>query len=68
MSPASPSPYGGRGPLVLGITWSETGLAFILIILRAQTASIRPRESLVDRLGVYRLRWDFIWVILAFAK
>ncbi|KAJ5351996.1 hypothetical protein N7452_000970 [Penicillium brevicompactum] len=37
--------YGGRGPMVLGITWSETGLATILIILRAKNASIIPRRA-----------------------
>lgn len=59
----------GRGPLLLGITWSEAGLTLILIILRAKNASIRPREpgSLTGLSGIVtRLRWDFVWVITAF--
>lgn len=54
--------------MVLGITWLETGLAALLIILRAKNASIRPRRpnSTIGFSGLYRLRWDFVWVILAF--
>lgn len=54
--------------MVLGITWSETGLATILIILRAKNASIIPRRASVPIAfsGIYRLRWDFVWVIIAY--
>ncbi|KAJ5594910.1 uncharacterized protein N7459_001118 [Penicillium hispanicum] len=57
--------YGGRGPLVLGITWAEMGLALVLIILRAKTASVCPTHHLSS--GVFGLRWDFIWVLVAFS-
>ncbi|KAJ5643408.1 uncharacterized protein N7484_005915 [Penicillium longicatenatum] len=55
---------GGKGPVVLGVTWAEMGLAFILIILRAKTASVCPSRQLSS--GLYGLRWDFVWVIIAF--
>ncbi|KAJ3498636.1 hypothetical protein NLG97_g965 [Lecanicillium saksenae] len=56
-------PYGGRGPLCMGITWAEAAVALVLIALRAKTASFyRERRSFSGILG---LRWDFIWVIMA---
>ncbi|KAJ5089737.1 hypothetical protein N7532_008421 [Penicillium argentinense] len=56
--------YGGKGPLLLGVTWSEMGLALILIVLRAKTASVCPPGQ--PSSGIFGLRWDFVWVILAF--
>lgn len=56
--------YGGKGPLILGVTWAEMSLAFILFILRAKTASVYPQGQLSS--GLFGLRWDFVWVILAF--
>ncbi|KAJ5923774.1 hypothetical protein N7454_009019 [Penicillium verhagenii] len=55
---------GGKGPVVLGVTWAEMGLAFVLIVLRAKTASICPSRQLSS--GLFGLRWDFVWVIVAF--
>ncbi|KAJ6096432.1 hypothetical protein N7486_007178 [Penicillium sp. IBT 16267x] len=55
---------GGKGPVILGVTWAEMGLAFILIILRAKNASICPSRQLSS--GLFGLRWDFVWVIIAF--
>lgn len=55
---------GGKGPVILGVTWAEMGLAFVLIILRAKNASICPSRQLSS--GLYGLRWDFVWVIIAF--
>lgn len=70
MSKESDVTYGGRGPTVLGITWSETGLATILILLRTKNASIRPPRpnSVIGFSGIYRLRWDFVWVIVAYVR
>ena len=56
--------YGGRGPLVLGVTWAEMGLAFILIVLRAKTASVCQNSQWSS--GLFGLRWDFVWVVFAF--
>lgn len=54
--------------MVLGITWLETGVASLLIILRAKNASILPRQwgPSIGLTGIYRLRWDFVWVVIAF--
>lgn len=64
MTDASEVSYGGKGPLVLGVTWAEMGLALILMVLRAKTASVCPGGRLVS--GIFGLRWDFVWVIFAF--
>lgn len=56
------SAYGGQGPLVLGITWTEAGLALILIGLRAKTACFCRPGQLSS--GIFGVRWDFFWVIL----
>ncbi|EAW19361.1 uncharacterized protein NFIA_093240 [Aspergillus fischeri NRRL 181] len=57
--------YGGRGPVLLGVTWAETALALILFGLRAKTASLCPPEDV--SFGFCGLRWDFIWVMFAYA-
>ena len=49
------STYGGRGPLLMGITWAEAAVALILVLARLFGASIRRGE----------LRWDFFWVAVA---
>lgn len=64
MTDGSRITYGGNGPLVLGVTWAEMGLALILIILRAKTASVCPPGQ--PSSGIFGLRWDFVWVIMAF--
>lgn len=58
-----PNAYGAQGPLVLGITWTEAALALILVLLRAKAAAFSTENKL--SVGVFGLRWDFIWVILA---
>ena len=64
MADAASPPYGGKGPLLLGVTWAEMGLTLILIVLRAKTASLYPPDQRSS--GVLGLRYDFIWVIIAF--
>ena len=57
---------GGKGPVVLGVTWAEMGLATILIVLRAKNASVSSSRKLSS--GLFGLRWDFMWVIVAFVS
>ncbi|EAW14625.1 putative O-methyltransferase [Aspergillus clavatus NRRL 1] len=57
--------YGGRGPLLLGVTWAETALALILFGLRAKTASLCPPGT--RSYGICGLRWDFVWVMFSLA-
>lgn len=66
MSDSLNGAYGGKGPLLLGITWTEMGLALILLVLRARTASVCPSGKLSS--GIFGLRWDFIWVVVAFVR
>ncbi|KAB8231305.1 uncharacterized protein BDW43DRAFT_313119 [Aspergillus alliaceus] len=63
MTESSASAYGGKGSLVLGVTWAEAGLALILFALRAKTASFSPPGQ--PYFGVFGVRWDFIWVTIA---
>ncbi|KAK3642764.1 hypothetical protein LTR56_010588 [Elasticomyces elasticus] len=49
------SPYGGDGPLILGVSWSLASIATLLLVGRAWTASLKDGK----------LRWDFIWVSVA---
>ena len=55
-------PLGAKGPLVLGITWTEAALAVVLVALRAKTASFSEGKM---SSGVFGLRWDCIWVVFA---
>ncbi|TKA82831.1 hypothetical protein B0A55_01071 [Friedmanniomyces simplex] len=50
------NPYGGNGPLILGVSWSLASIATLLWVGRAWTASLRDGK----------LRWDFIWVSVAY--
>ncbi len=61
--PVMGNAYGAQGPVMLGITWTEATLALILILLRAKAAAFSPDNNLSA--GIFGLRWDFIWVIMA---
>lgn len=58
-----PNAYGAKGPVMLGITWTEAILAVILVMLRAKAAAFSADDKLSA--GLLGLRWDFIWVIIA---
>lgn len=58
VAPPSPSAYGGRGPLIMGITWTETALATIAVILRAYSAGRLVKKA----------EWDLFWVIVAWTS
>ena len=47
-------PYGGRGPLVMGVTWAETAVALILILLRTYTNAVLVKAW----------KWDYFWAIV----
>ncbi|KAE8353430.1 hypothetical protein BDV28DRAFT_157047 [Aspergillus coremiiformis] len=66
MAELSGSASGGKGGLVLGVTWAEAGLALLLFALRARTASRCPPE--IPNFGLFGLRWDFIWVVITLAR
>jgi len=54
----------GRGPVLLAITWTWTGVATFLYVLRAINASVAPK----DHRSLLGIRWDFVWVTLAYVS
>lgn len=48
------NPYGGRGPLVLGVTWAEASLALVLMAMRTYTNARIVRS----------FQWDYFWAML----
>jgi len=57
--------YGGKGPEILKITWSECAVALILYVFRAASAS-RTKGTAIYNL--YGIRWDFLIVSLAIVR
>lgn len=50
---ATANPYGGRGPLLMGVTWTMAAIAILLMILRTYTnAAI-----------VKHFSWDYAWAL-----
>jgi len=54
--------YGGKGPEILKITWSECAIALILYIFRAASASRTNGTAIYN---LYGIRWDFLIVSMA---
>ncbi|CAK4031383.1 hypothetical protein DOTSEDRAFT_158433 [Lecanosticta acicola] len=54
--------YGTEGDTLMGLTWTWTWIAIMLFVLRTAFASKAPR----DTLSFYGIRWDYIWVTIAF--
>ena len=51
----SPSgPYGGKGPLILSIAWTEASIALILMLMRTYTNAFLVKS----------FKWDFFWAML----
>lgn len=52
------NPYGGNGPLLMGVTWSLTILAMILMGLRTYgNAKILQKFS-----------WDYLWAMITLVR
>lgn len=54
--------YEGKGPVLLGVIWTWAGVASLLYLLRISNAAHVPHGSG----GLIGLRWDFIWVSIAY--
>jgi hypothetical protein len=54
--------YGGKGPEILKITWTECAVAFIFYLLRAFSASRNKGADIYNVLGI---RLDFVTVTVA---
>lgn len=52
------SPYGGRGPLLMGVIWSMSIIAMILMGLRTYTNVV-----VVKRFG-----WDYLWAAVTMVR
>jgi hypothetical protein len=48
------SPYGGRGPLLMGVTWSLAIVAMTLIGLRTYANVVIVKKS----------GWDYVWAMI----
>lgn len=46
-------PYGGKGPLMLSVAWSEASIALILILMRTYT----------NMFLVKSFKWDYFWAM-----
>ena len=52
------SPYGGRGPLLMGVIWSMSIVAMILMGLRTYTNAV-----VVKKFG-----WDYFWAAVTMVR
>lgn len=53
------SAYGGKGPQLLGVSWSLTGLTTIIIALRTYVRFFMQREEYDKK------SWDLFWAYAA---
>ena len=58
--PAGPSvpSYGGRGPIILTIAWTEAAVALVLMLLRTYT----------NMFIVNSFRWDYFWALITLVR
>ena len=54
----SAASYGGRGPVILTVAWTEAAVALILMLLRTYT-----NIFIVDS-----FRWDYYWALMALVR
>lgn len=54
--PVSPSvaSYGGRGPVILTVVWTEAAVALVLVLMRTYT----------NMFIVNSFRWDYFWALI----
>lgn len=59
----APNPYGGRGPEILGVSWSLMGLATVLLSLRVVVQVSKTKDTVRGRAA---LVWAWAaWVSIA---
>ena len=49
-----PGPYGGKGPLILSVAWTEASVALILILMRTYTNAFLVKS----------FKWDYFWAMV----
>lgn len=52
------SPYGGNGPLLMGVTWTLAIIAMILMGLRTYANAV----------VVKKFTWDYFWAMLTLVR
>ena len=50
-----PGPYGGKGPLILSIAWTEASIALILMLMRTYTNAFLVKA----------FKWDYFWAMVS---
>ena len=48
-------PYGGRGPLIVRVTWAEASLGIVFMLLRTYTNAVIIKS----------FKWDYYWALIA---
>lgn len=49
-----PGPYGGKGPLILTVAWTEALVALVLVLMRTYTNAVIVKS----------FKWDYFWAIV----
>lgn len=52
------NPYGGKGPLMMGVVWTEAGIAILMLALRAYTNVYITKH----------FAWDFHFALLTLVR
>ena len=52
------NPYGGRGPLIMAVSWTEASVALVLMLLRTYT----------NAFVVKAWKWDYFWAMVTFVR
>ena len=53
-APSPSGPYGGKGPLILAVAWTEASIALILMLMRTYTNAFLVKS----------FKWDFFWAMV----
>lgn len=48
------NPYGGRGPLIMAVTWTQAGIALTLMAARTYTNGFLLKS----------FKWDYWWALI----
>ena len=56
--------YGDEGTLLVCLTWAWAGIATVLVLIRSVVAS----RATSDRPSLLGLRWDYLWVMIAYVS
>ena len=49
-----PDPYGGKGPLLLTVAWTEASVALVLVLMRTYTNAVIVKA----------FKWDYFWALV----